>query len=364
MFPATKSPHLKETIFNAMQSADGMLSVADFMNIVLTDQNYGYYRHVENLGRQGDFVTAPQISSLFCDVIGAFLAYQWERLGCPQTIDLIELGPGQGLLLARVAQAFKHVQSTGCKIHFKCLEINPSFRQNIQALMPDQPVQFFEHIEDVFTPGCPALIIGNEFLDTLPVHQFIFNGQEWLERKIVWDNGICFKEDPSASLTALLTYHKLPAFLTEERAEVGTVLEISPAAYHIINRIAAHITQHNGFCLQIDYGSITPGFGDTLQALKNHHKVSLDQLIDEGGDLSAHVDFYRLAKSININSSLTTQRQFLLDNGIMQRAVKDKAKLTLTQLKQLDETLHRLLSIEQMGQLFKVFMIERGVSQC
>jgi SAM-dependent MidA family methyltransferase len=365
---------LKSLFFDALNQAGGKLSVATFMEIILQNPQHGYYHHVPCIGRQGDFVTAPSLCSLFGTILGAWFVHQWQQLGRPQAIQLIELGPGSGLMLRDILQVIQQEPDLLHAIKLKCLETNPFFIDQVKAAVSPYSIQVYSQFEEILQESIPAFIVANEFLDALPIHQFVYEGSHWFERKVCWHEGLSFQADLDSPLESFLASQDVTYFppideRTGQDAVVpGTVLEICTQAYQIIAQIARHLINYGGAALLIDYGTIRPGFGDTLQAIYRHQQIPLDQLLETGGDVSAHVDFYRLVHSLHLQPGcerlkvlLTTQRHFLQDNGIMHCALKHKPFLSRAELVQLDQALHRLLSPTQMGQLFKVLTLSSGV---
>lgn len=339
-------------------------TVAQYMQLVMNDGHSGYYDTVADIGRQGDFVTAPTLTNLFGQTLAQYLIKVWHNLGQPSAVDLIELGPGEGLLLADIVNHLRTVPGFYSALRIKCVEVNPHFKKRVQEKFTDIDIDFYDD-DTVLQTSYPVFIIANEFLDALPVHQFIYTNKGWYERTITVNKSeLVFDVHDKHSLQQFLDRHQLAGYYANEQdsRELGAIIEVCPQAFHWLDKMSQPIVNHGGVAVLIDYGTTHEGYGDTLQAVYQHQKIPLMNSPRYRCDLSAHVDFHRLHRSIQpqaLIKTLTTQREFLLSNGIMQRALSLKTQLTHDELRPLDQTLYRLLSPEQMGHLFKVLTLTR-----
>ena len=308
--------------------AEGPITVEDFMAAA-----GGHYYATQNaIGTEGDFTTAPEISQMFGEMIGAWLVDIWLHMGRPEQVNLVELGPGRGTLAAdilRVAGTWPDFKSA---LSLHLVETSPRLRQTQAETLKNYSPVWYDRLEDV--PAGPVFIVANEFFDALPVQQFVRVQEKWQERRIGFDEGKGF------------------VFVSDE----GDILEKSPASLSALAEMTRRIAADGGAALVIDYGHDKPGFGDTLQAVSKHrHAPALDN--PGAQDITAHVDFSALRdaaqKSVRVHGPVT-QGTFLKNMGIAERAQTLKAKANDQQRKDIDTALERLVSPSSMGRLFKV----------
>ncbi len=352
---------LEDKIKDRIREA-GPMSVAEYMTICLLDPVQGYYPTRDPLGADGDFITAPEISQMFGEVLGLWCVQSWIDLGRPETVQLIELGPGRGIMMSDMLRAASLDADFKSAVQVWLIEASAALEavQGRTLANAGVPVHWAARLEDV--PAGHSLIIGNEFLDCLPIQQMICNdpfaGKDgWVERRVGLDDEgrLCFvRIDVPAA--AALTQH-LPDGASEARKD--NLLETCPAVAQIIDGLVHRFADHPGRALFIDYGPEDTEFGDTLQALKRHQKVGV--FSDPGNtDLTARVDFAALSETAK-NAGLTTsatvpQREFLSKLGIEMRAValtrsQPDAKAVIAR------QLHRLSADDEMGELFKAICL-------
>jgi len=344
------SEHLGELI-----AAEGPLSVARYMKEVLLHPEHGYYTRQDPFGTGGDFITAPEICQVFGELIGLWCAAVWQQTGSPDRIALVEFGPGRGTLMADALRAVRIVPGFLDAAEIHLVEASPRLREIQRAALPGFEVTW--HDTPGTLPACPALMLGNEFFDALPIHQLVFRSGAWRERCIGREgaeSGLSWTERPApADLTALI-----PA--NAGTPEDGDIFEISPAARTRMDEIARHLRRHGGAALFIDYGHGRSAFGDTFQAVKSHRPVN--PLAAPGtADLTAHVDFDALldtAAAAGCNSFGTvTQGAFLAALGIEQRVERLLQTATERQAATLRSGARRLIDPAEMGTLFKVVAV-------
>ena len=328
-----------EAIFRRLIGATGPISVAHYMS----EANAHYYNRADPLGAGGDFITAPEISQMFGEMIGLWLADQWQRAGKPALCHYVEFGPGRGTL---ASDALRAGEQFGFRPKVHLIEGSPRLRQMQQTLIPQ--ATWHDGLDSVPREG-PLLIVANEFLDALPVRQVVRAEQGWRERVVV-HNGERFM--PVAGARPMDT--AVPAALVD--SPVGTILETCPAASGMAFEIATRLKAQSGAALFIDYGYGTPQTGSTLQAVRAHQKV--DPFADPGlADLTALVDFAQL-KQIALAGDVDClgpmgQGDWLMALGIGERAAT-LARTDPGQAQALMDALDRLVSPDQMGTLFKV----------
>jgi NADH dehydrogenase [ubiquinone] 1 alpha subcomplex assembly factor 7 len=305
---------------------DGPLSVADYMTACLHDPEYGYYRRQPAIGAGGDFVTAPEISQVFGELIGLWCAVVWQQMGSPTHLNLMELGPGRGTLMRDALRAGRVVSGFRDALSVHLVDSNETLRAIQQETLSDCGVPIHFHAEpsnalmmrSQVAEG-PTIVIGNEFLDTLPVEQFEYAQTKWRDRDVAIDENdrLNYKVD----MTSGLALDYLPETLVPQE---GDVFEIS-VHHHVYADVLLKARAELGplAALFIDYGHTATGFGDTLQGVAGQKYVSPFHAPGES-DLSAQVDFQHFADEcaragLSVDGPLS-QAEFLGRLGIIERA--------------------------------------------
>ncbi len=336
-------------------AATGPITVARFMALALGHPTAGYYTTRDPFGSHGDFITAPEISQMFGEVLGLWVASQWVAMGSPQAVTLIELGPGRGTLMADALRAMKVVPGFLNAATVRLVEISPTLiaRQK-QTLAGTPRLHWHDSLSGALSAAAetPVIVLANEFLDALPVHQLVLTERGWCERTI----GL----DPDHQLVWVLDHRPSPlaALIPPalSQGHHGALIEVSPAILTVVSDLARYCRAHGGAALFIDYGHDRSGYGDTLQALANHNFA--DPLAAPGdADLTVHVDFQTLVTAA-ANAGLATdgpitQRAFLTALGINTRAQRLK-NAAPAQADTITAALTRLIDPQEMGNLFKV----------
>jgi len=337
-------------------AAAGAMTVAEYMRRCLTHPQHGYYINRDPFGARGDFVTAPEISQMFGELIGLWLASAWRQMGAPENVRLVELGPGRGTLLLDALRATRLVEGFNAAIVLHLVEISPALQQLQQRRLEALNMPMFWHTALAEVPDGPALIIANEFIDALPVHQAVKKADGWHERTI--------ELSPEDHFRFALAPEPLPHFETAlpralRHCPQGSIFEwrSDSTALEIGRRVRT-----DGAALIIDYGHAKGGLGETLQAIAGH--AYTDPLRAPGeADLTAHVDFDAVAQSAeSIGARIhgpVLQRDLLLRLGIAQRAQALKAGATHDKALEIDLALSRLTATGPtgMGEMFKAIAI-------
>jgi SAM-dependent MidA family methyltransferase len=322
--------------------ATGPIGVDAFVTACLHDPEHGYYATRPRLGEAGDFVTAPLVSQMFGELIGLWAIETWVGLGRPSPLRLVEVGPGDGTLMADALRSARLVPDFLAAADIWLVETSAPLEAMQRQRLDGGAVRWADRLDQV--PGeAPMILIANEVLDCLPVIQFVRRAAGWAERVV----GL----DAAGELAFGLAPPNPSAGLPD--APPGTLIEVSPAQTAFAAEIAARIARFGGAALLIDYGG-EPGTGDTLQALRGHRRV--DPLTSAGeADLTVHADFRAVmaaAVGQGVDARLLTQGDFLRRLGIEQRAAAlarsrpDRAETIARQLARLTDT-------DQMGRLFK-----------
>ncbi len=327
------------------------MTVAQYMQAALSDPDHGYYAISDPLGR--DFITAPEISQMFGELIGLALAQAWEDSGAPEEFDLVELGPGRGTLMSdalRAAERARRAFVSAARVTL--VETSPALRAVQTAKLAAYDVTWTSHLSDV-PRGRPIFVIANEFFDALPIRQFVRGARGWHEHMITLDgDDLAFALTPDSVPTSFIPEHL-------RDAPEGEYFEHCREGIETTRDLAARIASDGGLALLIDYCHEESGWGDTLQAVQRHQFV--DPLAEPGlADLTAHVDFGALAEVATEAGARvlgpTTQGAFLEALGIRLRTAK-LAHSNPSKAGEMDEALFRLTDPDQMGTLFKVMGI-------
>jgi len=344
-----------ETEIRRLIAVAGPMSIAEYMRLCLTHPQYGYYVTRDPLGAHGDFVTAPEISQMFGELIGVWMVAVWQQMGSPENVRVVELGPGRGTLMNDALRAAKVVGDFHAALVVHLVEISPKLQQAQEQLLEGLGVPILWHSALAEVPSGPVIIIANEFIDALPAHQAVKRADGWHERVV--------EIAPSGELAIGIARDPLPHFEATlprglRQAPEGSVYEwrSDTVALEIGRRVRS-----DGAALIIDYGHAWYGLGETLQAVAGHSFT--DPLRAPGeADLTAHVDFAALAQSAQIIGGRIhgpiSQRDLLRGLGIDKRAAALKTRAP-ERAAEIDQALARLTATgpRGMGELFKALAI-------
>ncbi|KAL9257021.1 arginine methyltransferase NDUFAF7 homolog, mitochondrial-like protein [Drosera capensis] len=328
--------HLKSII----KFRGGPISVAEYMEEVLTNPKAGFYINRDVFGAEGDFITSPEVSQMFGEMIGVWAMCLWEQMGQPTKVNLVELGPGRGTLMADLLRGTSKFNKFKESLHIRLVECSPTLqriqRKNLKCVDGDSntenadtetissiagtPVSWHPVLDEV-PSGVPTIIIAHEFFDALPVHQFQITSRGWCEKMVdvTEDSSFCFVLSPSPTPANLFLMRRFKWAAEEEVAKLDQI-EVCPSAMELIESIAKRIGSDGGGALVIDYG-VKGLASDTLQAIRKHKFV---HILDDPGsaDLSAYVDFASIRHSAEDASDQVavhgpiTQSQFLCSLGL------------------------------------------------
>jgi SAM-dependent MidA family methyltransferase len=331
-------------------AASGPIRLDDYMAECLLHPRYGYYATRDPLGRAGDFVTAPEISQMFGELLGLMLAQSWLDQGAPAPFALAELGPGRGTLMADILRATRGVPGFHAGLRLHLLEASPVLRRaQAAALRGAEPVWIGTADE---LPDLPLWLIANEFFDALPIRQFVRDPGGWREVMVgLQGERLVRGLGPPAPLAALA--HRLADTVP------GEVIELRPAAAPIMAVLADRIGRHGGAAVIVDYGGWRSR-GDTFQAVAGH--APADPFAAPGSaDLTAHVDFEALAAAAPglAASPLVPQGRLLTRLGIGMRAARLAQGLSGAALAAHLAATRRLTDPAEMGSLFQAMALVR-----
>jgi SAM-dependent MidA family methyltransferase len=346
--------NLKQRIISQIE-AIGPISVADYMAMCLFDRDAGYYTTREPFGKNGDFITAPEVSQMFGELVGVWCVSAWRALGTPGEIVLCEIGPGRGTLMKDLIRAARKTApefAATAKIHM--VEISERLTQIQHATLDEHQdtIEWNKHFSDI-KPG-PLILVANELFDAIPSRQYVKAGGRFVERMLAVDaeqNLVFAAGSGTIDQTLLPPAHDI--------APEGSIFESAPARSALMKEIAERIHRERGAALLFDYGHLQQGFGDTLQALSRHSSVDVLH-IPGAADLTTHVDFHSLAQAARAEGCKTTamtQGEFLVAMGLLDRAGALGQGKSAALQDQIRADVERLAGLDQMGTLFKVLCV-------
>jgi NADH dehydrogenase [ubiquinone] 1 alpha subcomplex assembly factor 7 len=334
----------------------GPVSIAAFMTEALFDPKEGYYATKDPIGAGADFITAPEISQMFGELMGLWAAQSWLDMGRPSPFQLVELGPGRGTMMADALRAARTVPGFLDAAQIVLIEASAALKAvQARTLGPTgAQIRWIDRIEAV--PPGPAIVLGNEFLDCLPVRQAIRRNGQWHERMVGLDEAedFVFVLGPPLGVDADL----IPESLCDARED--SLVELRPGDLQVVDALARRFAEHPGRALFVDYGPAASETGDTLQAVRAHKKVP--PLEAPGtADLTARVDFESLVRAARTAGLAAhgpvEQGAFLAGLGLEARAAA-LSQATPAKRPAIARQVWRLTDPEQMGRLFKLVCID------
>ena len=350
-----KFRNLEEKIKNKIYQ-DGPITIEEYMTLCLQDEDFGYYKYKRPIGADRDFITAPEVSQMFGEMIAIWLITAWQNIG-KQKINIIELGPGNGLMMSDIQRVSKKFPDFYKSINIWLYDTSETLKEE-QSRNIDYDFKRINTLEKM--PDGINFFIANEFFDAIPIKQYILKGGNWKERAIGIDDLGRLKYsfiDKPLEQSANINF-------PEYRLNDDMIYEISPKQDNILKIIFKNIAK-NGGLLILDYAKIMGGIGDTIQAISAHKKRSI---FHEPGntDLTSLIDIKRykeIARAMNINSfGPIYQRDFLLSLGIFERYKMLRSNTSNEHKNKLDRQYHRLTDPDKMGELFKVLYFSNNKS--
>jgi len=335
--------------------ANGPMNIARYMDLCLAHPEYGYYMTRDPFGTAGDFTTAPEISQMFGEMSGAWLADVWIKSGRVEPFALVECGPGRGTLMADILRATKGVEGFQGALSVHLLEMSPILKEKQAEALIGFPVTWHGTL-NTLPADRPLMVIGNEFLDALPIRQYVYQDEKWHEKMVDLDKNGAFR----FVLKTLQKAENEGLLQLYPHSRDGDVREDSSVLNQFLKALFFRLKKQGGTALFMDYGHVLPAGGDTLQALRTHRFVSPLESPGEV-DITAHVDFSNIV-SLATEAGLSVhgpagQGTFLTTLGIYARAKILMKTASEQQRVDLHAALHRLTAPEAMGDLFKVVAI-------
>ena len=330
------------------------LSLDKFINWSLYDKNSGYYIKKNPFGKKGDFITAPNISRLFSEMLSIWTITFWQSIGSPKKFNLLELGAGNGEMMKVLIETLKNFpeffNSCNFIIHEKSDLLITQQKKNINY----NKISWIKNIKK--TNSLPTIFLANEFFDAIPVKQFFKKKGEWFERYVN------LKKLKEAKFTEKKTnIKKIEKKLNFKISKKQNVIEYSPETFKYLKTICETIQNNDGGILIIDYGYLSSKMHETLQAVNNHKYSNVLKNIGKS-DITYNISFNLFQKFTkqfsNLNSILTTQKKFLTNMGIIQRAEIISKNQSFSKKADIFYRIKRLIDEKQMGTLFKVMLIK------
>jgi NADH dehydrogenase [ubiquinone] 1 alpha subcomplex assembly factor 7 len=353
----TESSLLQSEIRKLIKSS-GPMPVWRYMELCLMHPEHGYYVSRDPLGREGDFITSPEVSQMFGELLGLWAASVWKAIGSPPLLRLVELGPGHGTMMADALRALRVLPPLYQSLSIHLVEVNPVLRDKQKAtLSGSRNASWHEVIDDV--PDGPAVIFANEYFDVLPIHQMVKRENGWHERTVELDSDgkLVFGAAPGPTPRFEVL---LPPLI--RAAPLGAIFEWRPDTE--IMKIANRVRDQGGAALIIDYGHLRSDAGDTFQAIARHSFA--DPLKNPGQtDLTAHVDFQSMVRAAEDLGTRVhgpvTQGEFLRRLGIETRATTLMAKAAPEIAEDIEGAMKRLVGGGRtgMGEMFKVLAVSQ-----
>ncbi len=339
-----------EKIIRERIAQTGGITIAEYMELCLGHPEHGYYMSRQPFGREGDFITAPEASQIFGELVGVWVAAGWQAMGAPERIALVELGPGRGTLMRDILRAVRVMPGFMDAVRVHLVEMSPALRRVQEEMLAGCGAEVSWHADLAEVPRGPAIVVANEFFDALPVHHYERLADGWRERLVVTDGEGGFRFAATG---------RAPDHLPEwaEGLEVGSIIELSPERLDFMKGLATRLVDDGGAFLVFDYGHAMPGEGETLQAVMRHEQVSVFHRPGEA-DLTAHVDFHALAVAAE-RVRMTCwgpveQGPFLRAMGLAARYEMLRRRASARQRIILKRGVERIAGDAQMGRLFKV----------
>jgi SAM-dependent MidA family methyltransferase len=332
-----KEPTPLEALIVSMIREDGPMPLDRYMALCLGHPRHGYYMSRDPFGPNGDFITAPEISQIFGELVGIWCAATFQALGTPSRFNLIELGPGRGTLMSDILRATRVMPGFRESAQIHLVETSPALRK-LQADKLGDAVAWHDTADTI--PDGPSIIIANEFFDALPIRQYEFHRGQWMERRV------------GLSADDRLVIGRTAFALDAPPATEGAIFEAGTLREDVARLLGGRLARTPGAVLVFDYGHTASALGDTLQAVRRHEFCSI---LDSPGetDLTSHVDFESLSRAFTHGGAVTlrpiTQRQFL-----QTRAASLMGNVKTSDREIIARATERLAGKNEMGNLFKV----------
>ena len=329
-------------------------SLDKFIELSLYDKKFGYYMNKNPLGKKGDFITAPNISRLFSEMIAIWIISFWKSLGCPKKINLIELGAGNGEMMKILIESTKNFPFFFKSCKFIIHEKSPKLIDEQKNRLKNFDIIWLNDLKKINSN--PSIFVANEFFDAHSIKQFTKKKKLWYERFVNFQdiNNPYFFE----KVTDIKKFEKKINYKISENEKF---IEYSEIGVKYLRNISKIIKKNSGGLLLIDYGYLRKKMKNTLQAVSNHKYTNLLKNFGKN-DITHHVNFSLFGKIVSelgkLDYNYTTQKEFLIKMGIKQRAEIISKNLPFSKKTDIYYRMNRLIDEKQMGKLFKVMLIK------
>ena len=331
------------------------LPLDQFIEFALYDKVNGYYMKKNPFGKEGDFITAPNITRLFSEIIAIWVLTFWKSIGSPRKFNLLELGAGNGEMMKVIIETLKNFPDCFNNCNFQIHEKSEFLKKQQQFNLKSEKMTWIDNIKinNLF----PTIYLANEFFDALPIKQFFKRKEGWVERFVN------FKDEKNAEFKEqLIDIKNIEQNLKFEISKDQEIIEYSPSSFEYLKDISNLIKNNDGGLLIIDYGYLNLKMKETLLAIKNHkHSNILEDIGDS--DITYNINFNLFKKFVgqfdDLNFIITNQKKFLTSMGIIQRAEIISENIPFSKKSDLFYRIRRLIDEKQMGELFKVMLIKK-----
>ena len=331
------------------------LTLDKFIEWALYDKSSGYYMKKNPFGKQGDFITAPNITRLFSEIITIWIITFWKSIGSPKKFNLLELGAGNGEMMKVIIETLKNFPECYNACSFIIHEKSKILINQQKKKLNFEKILWVKDIKNI--NSYPILYLANEFFDAMPIKQFFKKKKSWIERTVK------LKKSKKAEFGEQnINIKKLEKNLKFEISKNQSIIEYSPETFRYLKNICNTIQKNNGGILIIDYGYLNSKMRETLQAVKNHKYSNVLESIGDS-DITYNINFNIFQKFTNkfhnLNSIITSQKKFLISMGILQRAEIVSKNISFSKKTDLFYRISRLVDEKQMGELFRVMLVKK-----
>jgi cyclopropane-fatty-acyl-phospholipid synthase len=334
------------------------LPLDQFINLALYDKNNGYYMKKNPFGEDGDFITAPNITRIFSEIIAVWTITFWKSIGSPKKFNLLELGAGNGEMMKVINETLKNFPECYNACNFIIYEKSDFLIKEQKKNLNSKKFSWSLNLKKINTN--PTIFLANEFFDAIPIKQFFKKKDGWLEKFVDLNN-----PKKAKFIEEKIDIEKIEKNLNFEISKNQNIIEYSPDTFKYLSIICDLIKKNDGGMLIIDYGYEDSKMRETLQAVNNHKYSNILENIGDS-DITYNINFQLFEKFLNqfkvIDSIFTNQNKFLTSMGILQRAEIISKNVAFSKKADLFYRVRRLIDEKQMGELFKVMLIKKKIN--
>ncbi len=329
-------------------------SLDQYINLCLYNKKFGYYMKRNPFGIKGDFVTAPNISRLFSEIIAIWIISFWQSLGSPKKFNLIELGAGNGEMMKILIESFQNFPDFLKSCNLIIYEKSPSLIKIQKKKLTKNKIIWITHLEKL--KKIPSIFVANEFFDAIAIKQFKKNKNLWFEKFVSLKN-----TEKAKFFEKKIDIRKFEKKINLNISQNQNFVEYSELGHNYLKKISKIIKKNTGGLLLIDYGYTNKKMRNTLKAISNHKFVNILDNIGNS-DITHNINFELFKKFVNqvsgLENNLTTQRNFLINMGIEKRAEIISKNQSFLKKADMFYRIKRLIDAKQMGTLFKVMLVK------